>query len=243
MLKKIACLLGVFTAICGTSQAQETRYLKQHERLLLQEKRAQLFKEAEKKGISAEGEMRAFSRPFEGKEGFYTSNQFMFKLMPEAAHILEAVDPFGDRIEFDDGTTWNISLEDRWEVSLWLPLDIVYVTQSDYMSNSHAYMIINESRGTAVYAARLGKPYIWPYAKEIFDMDSILDRILLNDGTIWNIAWIDDSIFKRWLPGDRVIIGINSGHDSYRYPYLLINVGIDTLNLGIDEYVGAQRGY
>ncbi len=168
----------------------------------------------------------------------------VYALYLEAAHRLDNVGILGDWISFEDGSKWQISFSDQYEVSCWWQGDVVYVTQSDKLLSIYDYMIVNETRGTVIYANRISKPYYnGVYTRYIVSIDRFSDRILLNDGTWWNVAWIDDSIMQRWMENDTVIIGINSGWDCLTYPFILINVGIDAYDLGLDEWVSAQLSY
>jgi hypothetical protein len=173
-----------------------------------------------------------------------SSDLKVYALYSEASHWVGNVGILGDWVSFEDGSKWQISFSDQFEVSYWWKGDIVYVTQSDKLLSIYDYMIINESRGTVIYANRVSKPYYnGAYTRYIVAIDRFSDRILLNDGTWWNVAWIDDTIMQRWMENDTVIIGINSGWDCLTYPFIVINVGIDAYDLGLDEWVAAQLSY
>lgn len=165
----------------------------------------------------------------------------VYALHSEAAHWVDTFGFLGDWVLFEDGSKWQISYSDQLEVVCWLPGDVVYVTQSDGFLSVYNYMIINETRGTVIYANRISKPcYNGFYTRYIVSIDRYADRIMLNDGSLWNVSWIDDSIMQRWMENDTVIVGINSGFDCLAYPFILINVGIDAYDLGLDEWVSAE---
>lgn len=160
----------------------------------------------------------------------------------EASHWVSNVGIFGDWVKFEDGSKWQIALSNQNEVAKWWVGDEIYVSQSD--SVLYDYIVVNRTRAKHVYATRMTKPnYFGAYTRYIVAIDRFSDRILLNDGTWWNVSWFDDCIMQRWSENHSIIIGLNSGFDCLSYPFILINVGIDTYDLGLDEWVSAQLSY
>lgn len=252
MIRQYLLLAFLFIASLSLQAEQEEPYgrkvLNAEERIELQAKRNRLKEQAVRNGNLPieEGLACRFNRclieePATPEAAFY--ELYYFNLRPEARHWLNAVSFFGGSLTTEDGTKWGIASEDQFEVMSWWPSDTVYITHADCPFCSHPYMIVNENRATVVYATRLTKPDSWLFTKKIAFIDRFMDRIMLNDGTWWNVAWIDDLTLDRWLEGDAIIIGINNGYDKALYPCTLINVGIDIFNIGADEYVGAQYVY
>lgn len=245
----LTCLIVVsFSLHAQEELPQDRKVLSAAERVELQAKRTALREEALHKGEfpTEEGSPCRFNRELpeqvEGRKAALYEMHY-YNLRSEARHWLNSVAFFGGSVTTEDGTKWGIANEDQFEVMSWWPSDIVYVTHAECPFCSHPYMLVNENRATVVYATRLTKPDSWLFTKRIALIDRFMDRIMLNDGTWWNVAWIDDLTLDRWLEGDLVIIGINNGYDKVLYPCTLINIGIDIFNIGADEYVGAQYIY
>lgn len=159
----------------------------------------------------------------------------------EAVHWLDNVGVYGDWVKLEDGSQWQIALSDQQEAARWWYNDEIYISQSD---GYYDYLIVNRTKEKHVRANRLTKPdFYGVYTRYIVAIDRFADRILLSDGTWWNVSWFDDSIMQRWSENHTVIIGLNCGFDKFSYPFILINVGIDTYDLGLDEWVSAQLSY
>jgi hypothetical protein len=142
---------------------------------------------------------------------------------PFARHFLWDVGCAGDWLQLEDGSTWTVAYDVRYEVALWWPDDVVYIAPSMGYSG-YRYMIINETRGVYVYVNPKVKPHQYgAYTKYIVSIDYISGHVYLNDGTIWYISSIDLHLLSHWFVNDTVIIGVNSKVDNYSSPFILIN--------------------
>jgi len=162
----------------------------------------------------------------------------------EACHAISKLGYAGDWICLEDGSKWQVALGDQPGVLMWSVGDVVYITPSDSMLKAHDYLLVNYTKKTVVYANRLIKPASFgPHSKFVAAIDWEKDRILLNDGIWWSVASAQESSWLKWEENHTVIIGVNNGINHLEYPFILINVGIDVFDLGLDEWVLAKLNY
>jgi len=158
----------------------------------------------------------------------------------EACHAISKYGLSGNWILLEDGSKWKTVQCDYDDVITWSIGDVVYITQSNSVLCGYDYMMINFTKKTVVYVNRLVKPtYFGPNSRFIVAIDHESKRLLLNDGTWWSVSEYDE----RWEENHTLIIGVNSGFDKEDYPFILINVGIDVFDLGLDACVSAQISY
>lgn len=169
---------------------------------------------------------------------------YLFNLYPQARYHIYMASFYGDLISFEDGSEWMIAPRDRSEAVNWHWGQAVFLTQSNCPSCG-SYMLLNEERGTVVYANRLTEPRSWNsfLIKRITHIDHFYKRIALSDGSWWNMAFVNESIVNRWMIGHKMLIGLNSAQSALIYPFILINLGTNGMNISSDEYVEAQLSY
>jgi hypothetical protein len=86
---------------------------------------------------------------------------------------------------------------------------------------------VNLETGTSVDANLYLNPlYNGVFTRYILEIDRVLGRVYLNDGTYWDVDFWDYSRLDSWLRNDTVIIGVNNS-SSILYPYTLINVNVN----------------
>jgi len=159
----------------------------------------------------------------------------------EACHAISKLGYAGDWICLEDGSKWQVAHGDQPGVLMWSVGDVIYITPSDSTLCGHEYLLVNDTKRTVVYANRLVKPASFgPYSKFVTAIDRQSDKILLSDGTWWTVLPGEESSWLRWEENHTVIIGVNNGFDREQYPFILINVGIDVFDLGLDERVLAK---
>lgn len=145
---------------------------------------------------------------------------------------LVVIGPWGEAIQLKDGSVWTVSPEDTNKIINWvvedasrgIPGDIIVITPNDVKGSSYRYRLNNQNNGVAV-AVNLHL-YVNPLYHNvlnhrIIDLDHFLQRVWLEDGTVWDLSWWDYS--SRWERGDTIILGINTGSRSSSMPNILIN--------------------
>ena len=126
-------------------------------------------------------------------------------------------------IEIEDGSQWYIRSSDRYIIQTWYSTDVIYLTQASWLS-SYKYKLWNSTLNTEVEVDQLSCAILGgPYTLYVTSIDYSYGIITLNDGTIWVILTGDSSYLNRWLPGDTVTVGINTGWHTTESPYILIN--------------------
>ena len=133
-------------------------------------------------------------------------------------------------LELEDGSVWKVNGYDGIKALNWRANDPLTITQNNRWFSKHEYRIINKSNGTSVEATLfLGPIQLGEFSRFIIGIDYLKEEILLNDGSCWEISYLDSSIFKDWALNDYIIIGTNSnasiwdsGSDA-----LLINVNLN----------------
>lgn len=169
------------------------------------------------------------------EETLSTSNGFLFpgSGYSYAEHYVNSTSCYGEQVELEDGSVWQISCCDRYKVYDWHHRDPVTVTQNTSWFSSYAYRLINQFTGSSVEAnLYLGPVINGLYTHYINYIDYGYGSIMLTDGSRWYISSRDLSIFRYWALDDTVIIGTNSGWDG-SCDAILINV---TMNNFVRAY-------
>ena len=157
---------------------------------------------------------------------YYTSHE-------GAYHVPFAVSLFGDTVELEDGSIWNVCSYDRYKTLDWMTSDLIIVVPNQTWFSSYNYKMININTGAEVQVNLA----FWPVFNGIFThwiiaIDRINLEICLEDGSVWSISSWDRSTFNEWLPNDTVIIGHNNGLFKQSNPNILINVRKDNFVIG-----------
>lgn len=161
---------------------------------------------------------------------FYTSH-------PGAFHRPYYISAFGDTIEFEDGSIWMVYSGDAYKLMNWLPNDPIVITSNHSWFSSYNFRLTNQNTGASVEAnLTLGPIYNGLYTHWIVAIDYYYDIVYLEDGTVWNMSYLDDSIVRKWVVNDTVIIGINDSWLSSSKPNILINVNMLNYATGIVAY-------
>lgn len=179
--------------------------------------------------------MRPFFRVFKWTTLFlpflllcsFTFDRLSLVYKAAAAHTLIQVAPFGETIELEDGSVWNINSFDSHKALYWRLNDPLIITQNSRWFASYAYKIVNQCTGTSIEANLFFGPVKnGAYTRYILSLDPLRGEIVLNDATRWEVSAYDTSTFRGWVENDAVIIGCNSGWDS-SCEGILINVSMN----------------
>jgi hypothetical protein len=94
----------------------------------------------------------------------------------------------------------------------------------------------NQATGTSAKAnLYLGPFYNGLFTHWINSIDYSNGVVILEDGSTWVMSSWDKKSWKKWLPNDTVLIGVNDGFLSSFNPNILLNVNV--LNHAIGECV------
>jgi len=148
-----------------------------------------------------------------------------------AYHYPVSVSAFGDTVEIEDGSIWQVSSSDKSKTLNWMTSDVLVITQNTAWFSSYDYVIVNVSTGVDVKVNMLLGPY---YNGAFTHWASAIDysgrKLYLEDGSIWEVGgtWASyQDVLDTWLPNDTILIGLN-GDSSPTTPNILINVNTNT---------------
>ena len=151
---------------------------------------------------------------------------------PGVYHKIQQID-FEDRqIDLEDGSRWSISKVDT--VKGWDRDNKLLITQNHAGFSTSRYALVNLDRKSAIPVSLAVEP---APNKSIFfvkGIDVVNDVVALNDSTKWIAHSSDRSHLNKMKENDRVIIGVNTGDDKDRSPYVIV----DTAN---NYYIRAQK--
>lgn len=163
-----------------------------------------------------------------------TSNGFLFpgNGYSYAEHYIHGISCYGEQVELEDGSVWQVCSCDRYKISSWDSRDPITITQNTSWFSSHAYRLINQFTGSSVEVnLYLGPIMNGPYTHYINWID-YYGAVMLTDGSQWQISSRDLSVFRCWAYDDTIIVGTNSGWDG-SCNAILINV---TMNNFVRAY-------
>ena len=139
-------------------------------------------------------------------------------------HWVNLVAAFGDLVEFEDGSQWNISPSDWYKAQAWRPSDALVITPMTNPFSPNEVYIKNKTTNTTVEAklSDVGPVAFGAHTRWIVEKD-FSGRIRLNNGTVWVIHPFDHYLLSQWLKNDTIILGLS---DSWftNYDTILINV-------------------
>jgi len=157
---------------------------------------------------------------------YYTSHQGCF-------HNPIAISFLGDTIELEDGSMWGVYSSDRYKTLDWMTGDTIIIVPNDEWFSSFDYKLVNLNTGAKIKVnLSLGPIYNGIYTHWIVAIDYYRNEVVLEDGSFWRMSSFDESVFKKWLPNDTVIIGINDNWLSGANPNILINVNTNNHAMG-----------
>lgn len=178
-------------------------------------------------------EFRTYTPTHEHKFRTYTSTH------DGAFHFPVVVSPFGDTVEFEDGSIWSVSFSDRRKTLNWMSGDTVIVTpnENEPMLSTEDFCLVNLNTYVTVKANLcLGPLCCGCYTYYIVGIDYVHREVYLNDGSVWQVSFWDNSILDTWCFDHAVIIGINDGYLSHSNPNILINVNRMNYVIGSSIY-------
>jgi hypothetical protein len=168
------------------------------------------------------------------------SNSLYYTTHPGAFHTVTPIS-IADTLalETEDGAIWTIAPEDAYIALGWFARDvndlkiysepIIVISPNHSWFSSYSFRLTHQVSGDSIVAnLYLGPIYEHPHTHWIIAIDYYNNIVYLEDGSVWNMSYFDESIVNKWFANDTIIIGINDGWLSSTRPNILINV--NTLN-------------
>lgn len=132
--------------------------------------------------------------------------------------------PSGHEMTLIDGSVWQVRSRDRYQTYSWLKTDEISVLPNTNFFSFYDYKLFNRMTGGEVEVNLVQQPIIGAvYTRQITGTNDNYNYVYLTDGTVWAISPHDEDVFKKWILGDIILIGVNTGTDAYIRPNILIN--------------------
>lgn len=218
-----------------------TKRFSQEEDVAIKEERAKAQQDAESEGNStskkikdlisvnvASTSKKSTGHHFHGLEKI-THGAYYFTSHEDAIHTALSVSEYREKVKLNDGTIWNVSSYDRWKLIDWLVSDGIFILPNSSFFSIYDYVLVNQRTGDYVdvnlceLEVLSWDPTYYGNRHWVISIDYFGNFVTLEDGSVWDIAYADDSILQRWYVGDVVTIGINDGWDSGVRPNILIH--------------------
>jgi hypothetical protein len=146
---------------------------------------------------------------------------------PNALHYVIAVTlPYGDPVQLEDGSIWTLYSGDGYKTLNWLTTDNILIlpNRNPIWNSLYPYCLFNQQTGVGVQAKYSAAPWMNSgYTRWIYSIDYYSCQLVLNDGSIWDIPFMDSWILNSYLPGDYVIMGFNDSPGNGLGSNILIN--------------------
>ena len=150
---------------------------------------------------------------------------------PFSCHWISKISAFGDSLEIEDGSVWELDPTDGYKALHWRSRDPLVITQNRAWFSEYNYRIINKTKEFSLSNTsrsvtanlKLGPFENGEYTNFIAIMDRLKGELALTDSTNLEVCPRDRSLFRNWKEGQAIIIGVNSGWES-SYDLILINV-------------------
>jgi hypothetical protein len=141
---------------------------------------------------------------------------------PAAHQKIARVDLDRKQIVLEDGSVWEVSKVES--IRGWDKSNRLLITQNEakiYPFNRYA--LVNPELKAAIPISLKQEPRPTDKVRFIQDVDTVNDIVTLNDNKNWIVHASDRGNLSKMQGNDRVIIGINTGDDRDKTPYLLID--------------------
>lgn len=163
------------------------------------------------------------------RSGFFFNQQPV--RYPVSSHRAVKVFPHENSLELEDGSRWAVHPSDTPQTLYWGETMQLTITQNGssfyrYLFTNHDFLIVDLSTGEYVRAnLELGPILSRPSTNLISIMDRSQRALALTNNMELDVYSGDEQIFRNWLEGQAIIIGINSDWSTRsEYNFILINV-------------------
>lgn len=129
---------------------------------------------------------------------------------PHSLHHINSLDPRRNYVELEDGSKWGIDPDYAEETLSWRVGDTVVISPNYKMFSSSLYKIKNLYIDNELRTDLLADPTPYgPYSYWIVDIQPESHTIVLQDGSVWDIASSSDSVLTEWKKEDQIIVGMS----------------------------------
>ncbi len=136
-------------------------------------------------------------------------------------HQVKHVDTNDRVIDLDNGSRWTVSNSDI--VKGWGSAKNIMITQNHSGLSTSRYALLNLDLKQAEPISLVREPTPGKDNLYVKSVDRVNDVITLSDGKNWIAHSGDRSKLGKISENDRVIIGVNTGTDKDKSPYLIID--------------------
>lgn len=139
-----------------------------------------------------------------------------------ANHSIHHVNAKDNLLELSDGSQWKVSKPDV--VRGWEKNEHLVLTQNQATFSTYRFALVNPDLKMAIPVSLDREPMP---AKDkclfVKEIDKANDLVTLNDNGRWIVHSSDTRNLNKMAENHRIIIGVNTGDDHERCPYILIN--------------------
>ncbi len=138
------------------------------------------------------------------------------------SHSIHQIHQKDNILELTDGSQWNVTKPDV--IRGWEKNEHLVLTQNQATFSTYRFALANPELKLAIPVSLIREP-IPSKDKCLFikDIDKANDLVTLNDHGRWIIHSSDIRALNKMTENHRIIIGVNSGEDHDRCPYILID--------------------
>lgn len=140
--------------------------------------------------------------------GYFTDSPLGF--YPPATRYIAEISPYTDTIRLDDGSLWRTNPSNRSDLFRWAVNDMVVISQNTSWFSSFRFRLTNRTAQSYAQAElSLGPILGGALTHRAIAVDPFNGQIILENGSRWEIAYADNSVFSQWLINDTIMIGMN----------------------------------
>lgn len=145
---------------------------------------------------------------------------------PYEVHFPRKIAYYGDIIELEDGSKWDIRYSHQKKTVKWRMSDTIAIElNTKNLENSWSFRLHNLTRDNYAMANLVLGPY-YDTALWVAEMNFNAGALALGDGSVWEVLPADRGVMKGWRYNDTVMIGIDTTGSQARN--ILVNVNTMT---------------
>jgi hypothetical protein len=130
-----------------------------------------------------------------------------YPLNDPRVHYLDTYSLWDNTIELHDGSLWRVNSFDMHKILNWASNDVLSLTYTDFFFGEK-YKISNTMTGDSVLVDLLDGPVRFgPNTHWVIGIDHFLGRVYLEDGTYWDVRFMDKDLLSQWALNDTIILG------------------------------------
>lgn len=137
----------------------------------------------------------------------------------------------GLQMEMEDKSIWQVHSWDASKLKKWMPYHTIVIAPNTniFTKGSYPFKIINldtqqVTKAYLKFKPVLNDPNIDIFVHWIENIDYNKRKILLEDGSLWDISWMDGGAMRSFDRYNIVIVGTNDGWFRSENPNILICV-------------------